>query len=98
MYKGTATYIDNDIDIYFELTKIKLPKSVGVYIYIYIRIYKIKYIYDTCAWTPNNVFLSMVVVESLSSKLEWVLAQVFAISIPCPSHGISQKQCIIVCS
>ena len=44
--------------------------------YIYI------YIYETCAWTPNNVFLSMIVVESLSCKLEWSLAQVFAISIP----------------
>ena len=38
--------------------------------------------YETCAWTPNNVFLSMIVVESLSCKLEWGLAQVFAISIP----------------
>ena len=37
---------------------------------------------ETCAWTPNNVFLSMIVVESLSCKLEWGLAQVFAISIP----------------
>ena len=25
---------------------------------------------ETCAWTPNKVFLSMIVVESLSSKLE----------------------------
>ena len=55
---------------------------VCVYIYIYIYIY----IYETCAWTPNNVFLSMVVVESLSSKLEWGLAQVFAISIPTTSN------------
>ena len=30
-------------------------------IYIYI------YIYETRAWTPNNVFLSMIVVESLSA-------------------------------
>ena len=28
------------------------------------------YIYEACAWTPNNVFLSMIVVESLSCKLE----------------------------
>ena len=27
------------------------------------------YIYETCAWTPNNVFLLTTVVGSLSSKL-----------------------------
>ena len=37
---------------------------------------------EACAWTPHNVFLSMIVVESLSCKLEWGLAQVLAISIP----------------
>ena len=31
---------------------------------------------------PTQCFLSMIVVESLSCKLEWGLAQVFAISIP----------------
>ena len=31
---------------------------------------------------PQTQFFSMIVVESLSCKLEWGLAQVFAISIP----------------
>ena len=42
----------------------------------------IYYIYETCAWTQTMFFLSMICVESLSCKLEWGLAQAFAISTP----------------
>ena len=28
------------------------------------------FIYETCAWTPNNVFSSMIVVESLSRQFD----------------------------
>ena len=61
-----------------KIKKIKHNKINKQYIYIYI--------YEICAWTPNNVFLSMFVVESLSSKLEWDLAQVLCFRSLLLSH------------
>ena len=42
--------------------------------------------YETCAWTPNSVFLLLIVVESLSTKLEWDLAQVLCFRSLLLSH------------
>ena len=44
--------------------------------YIYI------YIYETCAWTPNNVFWALMVVESLLCNFKWKSKQPFAIFFP----------------
>ena len=46
-----------------------LPKFV-TYMYLSLSLYIYIYIGETCAWTPNNVFLSMIVVESLSCQFK----------------------------
>ena len=45
-------------------------KSINMYIYIYT--------YETCAWTPNNVFVLKIVVESLLCSFKWTSQHPFA--------------------
>ena len=54
---GTISDTRN-VTLVWSISRIGLPYKIDTAIYIYI--------YETCAWTPNNVFLSMIVVESLS--------------------------------
>ena len=40
-----------------------------MFFFLYINI--CIYIYETCAWTTNNVFLALMVVESLLCNFKW---------------------------
>ena len=43
---------------------------------MFTKLYKTKY--ETCAWTPNNVFGALMVVESLLCNFKWKSKHPFA--------------------
>ena len=48
-----------------------------IYICIYTPLSLSTYIYETYAWTPNNVFLSKIVVGSILCNFKWTSKHLF---------------------